>query len=318
MGTSSAEIAAELRAQIFAGELRPGEMLPSAREITGTWNVAIATASRVHALLRSEGLATPVPGVGTVVATTAPGARGGRSSRDAPQHPQRRQHVQRPVPEADDAVAERIVTAAVSIADVEGIDSLSMRRVSNVVHMGSATLYRFYPSQEHLLFAMMDRALRDWSAGDEVGTWREDLIRGHRELWRVFRRHPWLAPQLSVTRPQLVPAALVFAEWVIRTLTRAGISAEEAMETHILLFTQARGTAILLEPETEAESITGVDADTWIDERIDKLEQLSSNENHAALKSLIGSGYALDLDRAYERGLALMVDGIFSRLARTR
>ena len=99
---------------------------------------------------------------------------------------------------------------------------------------------------------------------------------------------------------------------------RAGISAEEAMETHILLFTQARGTAILLEPETEAESITGVDADTWIDERIDKLEQLSSNENHAALKSLIGSGYALDLDRAYERGLALMVDGIFSRLARTR
>lgn len=71
-------------------------------------------------------------------------------------------------------------------------------------------------------------------------------------------------------------------------------------------------------PETEAESITGVDADTWIDERIDKLEQLSSNENHAALKSLIGSGYALDLDRAYERGLALMVDGIFSRLARTR
>ncbi len=79
VGTSSAEIAAELRAQIFAGELRPGEMLPSAREITGTWNVAIATASRVHALLRSEGLATPVPGVGTVVATTAPGARGGRS-----------------------------------------------------------------------------------------------------------------------------------------------------------------------------------------------------------------------------------------------
>ena len=87
--------------------------------------------------------------------------------------------MQRPVPEADDAVAERIVTAAVSIADVEGIDSLSMRRVANVVHMGSATLYRFYPSQEHLLFAMMDRALRDWSAGDEVGTWREDLIRGH-------------------------------------------------------------------------------------------------------------------------------------------
>ncbi|MGK4219532.1 hypothetical protein, partial [Kocuria marina] len=78
---------------------------------------------------------------------------------------------------------------------------------------------------------------------------------------------------------------------------------------------QARATPSFVK---SPESITGVDADTWIDERIDKLEQLSSNENHAALKSLIGSGYALDLDRAYERGLALMVDGIFSRLARTR
>ena len=80
MGTSSADIAAQLRARILSGQLRPGDMLPSAREITREWSVAIATASRVHALLRSEGLAEPLPGVGTVVA--APGARA-RSHRAA-------------------------------------------------------------------------------------------------------------------------------------------------------------------------------------------------------------------------------------------
>lgn len=225
--------------------------------------------------------------------------------------------MQGPVREADDAVAKRIVIAAVSIADVEGTNSLSMRRVANAVQMSPSTLHRFYPNQRHLLSAMMDRALGEWSAGEQGATWRDNLIHGHRELWRVFRRHPWLAPELSVTRPQLIPAALLFAEWAIQTLTLAGIGTEKALETHILLFTQARGTAILLEPEAEAESITGVDADTWIDNRIDALHELSSSESHPALRSLIGSGYALDIDRAYERGLALMVEGIASRLART-
>ena len=67
--------------------------------------------------------------------------------------------MQGPVREADDAVAKRIVIAAVSIADVEGTNSLSMRRVANAVQMSPSTLHRFYPNQRHLLSAMMDRAL---------------------------------------------------------------------------------------------------------------------------------------------------------------
>src|SRR5699024_12595119 len=113
---------------------------------------------------------------------------------------------------------------------------------------------------------MMESALGEWSTVGGHGDWRDRLIQGHRELWKVFRRHQWLAPQLSVTRPQLLPAALAFAEWTMQTLGRAGLSSEEAFEAHLLLFTQVRGTAVLLEPETEAEFASGVDADTWIEE----------------------------------------------------
>lgn len=313
MGTSSAEIAAELRRQILNGELQPGESLPSARDITRRWNVAIATASRVHALLRAEGLASPVPGVGTIVARTGSGpADRLRPASRGPQPPQRRPG------ESDSAAAERIVTAAVSIADAEGIEALSMRRIVHAVQMPPATLKRLSRGKDVLLSDMMERVLNEWDPGAQDGTWRENLITGHRGLWRVFRRHPWLASQLSVTRPQLIPAALDFAEWAIRTLSQAGIAPADSMETHILLFTQARGTAILLEPEAEAESDTGIDADTWIDDHMDTLKELSSTRNHAVLNSLIGSGYALDLDRAYERGLALMVEGIAARLTATR
>jgi DNA-binding GntR family transcriptional regulator len=61
-------IAAQIRERIRAGELRPGDRIPSVRTIIDTENVSSATATRVAAVLREEGLATSVPGVGTVVA----------------------------------------------------------------------------------------------------------------------------------------------------------------------------------------------------------------------------------------------------------
>jgi DNA-binding GntR family transcriptional regulator len=72
-GPPYARIAAELRGQIERGELQPGQRVPSTREITGRWGVAMATATKVLAALRQDGLVHPVPGVGTVVSDTATG-----------------------------------------------------------------------------------------------------------------------------------------------------------------------------------------------------------------------------------------------------
>lgn len=63
------QIARRIRADIESGALVEGDAVPSAREITATWGVALATATKVHARLRSEGLVRAVPGVGTVVAS---------------------------------------------------------------------------------------------------------------------------------------------------------------------------------------------------------------------------------------------------------
>jgi len=62
------QIAGRIRAEIVSGRLTEGATVPSAREIARTWGVAMATATKVLATLRSEGLVRPVTGVGTVVA----------------------------------------------------------------------------------------------------------------------------------------------------------------------------------------------------------------------------------------------------------
>ena len=56
MASPSERIAADLRARIARGELAVGERVPSTREITREWGVAIATATRALSVLREEGL----------------------------------------------------------------------------------------------------------------------------------------------------------------------------------------------------------------------------------------------------------------------
>ncbi|WP_433376973.1 GntR family transcriptional regulator [Streptosporangium sp. CA-115845] len=59
-------IAAQIRARIESGEIRPGDRIPSVREIMRDEGVSTATATRVAAVLRAEGYAESVPGVGTL------------------------------------------------------------------------------------------------------------------------------------------------------------------------------------------------------------------------------------------------------------
>ncbi|AXQ57792.1 MULTISPECIES: GntR family transcriptional regulator [Streptomyces] len=63
-----AEIAAHYRRQIESGELRPGDTLPSLRQVCDQFGVAHTTANRAFKRLKMEGLTLPRPGVGTVVA----------------------------------------------------------------------------------------------------------------------------------------------------------------------------------------------------------------------------------------------------------
>ncbi|MFI7275084.1 winged helix-turn-helix domain-containing protein [Streptomyces sp. NPDC049879] len=72
-----AEIAGHFRQLISAGELRPGQQLPTVQEVMGTWDVSIATATRAYKVLRAEGLTMPAPGLGQWWPLAAPRSRRG-------------------------------------------------------------------------------------------------------------------------------------------------------------------------------------------------------------------------------------------------
>src|SRR5262249_35638332 len=113
-------IAGEIRARIAGHELRPGDPVPSARGISREWGGALATATKVPATLNAEGVTRSLPGRGTVVAGPAVPARpGDLAARGAHRN------------EGDpDLTRERIVAAAIRVADAEGLAQLSMRRIA--------------------------------------------------------------------------------------------------------------------------------------------------------------------------------------------
>jgi AcrR family transcriptional regulator len=236
----------------------------------------MATASKVLAALKDEGLVRTRPGMGTVVAGQRP-SRPRASAR---------------VRDTDAALSKgRIVASATDVADKEGLNSLSMRRVAVELDVATMSLYRHVTDKDDLLNAMVDAAFAEWqlpppTAGDR---WQEILAKAALELWQIFRRHPWLAPAYSLTRPLVVPSGLAYTERVLATLLGRGLQPATAFSMHLILFNYIRGFATSLEMEATAEADTGVTADEWMDVQKPVLDAMLADHDLPAFRTVLDS-----------------------------
>jgi AcrR family transcriptional regulator len=292
-------IADEIRERIASGQLRPGDRVPSAREITREWSVAIATASRALATLGAEGLTEAVPGKGTVVAA-APARPTGAGRRATPTEPA--------------LGRDRIVRVAVEIADADGLAEVSMRRVATALDVATMSLYRHVANKDELIVHMIDAAIGEQPLPPPSGAgWRADLAAIARLQWAGYRRHPWLAPALSLTRPQLAPSAVRMADRVLGALAETRLPLPERLYVHLTLFSFIRGVAAAFEPEAQARRETGLSYDEWM------------QTQEATLAGMLPAGsplhqmtsqddFDLDLDQLFEYGLTRLLAGIAAQI----
>ena len=280
------DIAAQLRREIVDGELRPGDLVPSARAIRSRWQVALATASRVHALLRADGLVQSQPGVGVVVV-----------ERSAAQPPARLQ-------------VGVLVATAVTIADHEGMEAVSFRRLGTELAAAPMSLHRLAASKDELVTAMLETVLGEWQPPRiDAGTdWRERVEAGCRGMWGVLRRHPWAGGAITLNRPQVLVAGIGWTEWHLAAPCDGGFDIEEAFDVHLAMFSFVRSLAIALEADIVAEAATGVDADEWVADRLPALRALATAGPYFA--RLADRDYEFTVDRLFDTGLRLMLDGL--------
>lgn len=288
-------IADSLRRRIEAGQLRPGDRVPSTRAIARKWKVALATAAHALNTLAAEGLLRSVPRVGTLVASSTP----------RPSPPNRG---------LGELGREAIIAAAVAIADGQGLPALSLRGVA--AHLGApvTSLYRHVNGKEELLRAMTDAVMAEDSLPTTPPTgWRAQLEVAARLQWSVLRRHPWLARLMSITRPRPLPNVIAHADWVLRALEGHGLDANRRMQLHIVLHAFIQGFAMNLETEADAAGETGISDSAWMDTQLADFTALAMTGRYPAFSSVMAElddGFELDLDQLFELALQTTLDGV--------
>jgi AcrR family transcriptional regulator len=90
-----------------------------------------------------------------------------------------------------------IAAAAVRIADAEGLDAVSMRRVAAELGCGTMSLYNYVPRKEDLYELMVDAAGGEHELWEPGGDWRADMLRVAHQTRALMHRHPWLPRLMS-------------------------------------------------------------------------------------------------------------------------
>lgn len=113
---------------------------------------------------------------------------------------------------------DAIATAAIALADVEGIGAVSMRAVATALGTSAGALYRYLSSRDDLLDLMTDRVIGELRPYPEAdGDWLDTmLLLAHRQL-ALYRLHPWLLD--VVHRASAVgPETLAWFDTCVRVL----------------------------------------------------------------------------------------------------
>lgn len=138
---------------------------------------------------------------------------------------------------------QRVVVEAVRLADREGVDGLSMRRLADALGAGAMTLYHYVASKDELLDALIDVVFEEIELPPEEADWQSAMRQRAVSARDVLRRHPW-AIGLMGSRTSPGPANLRHHEAVTACLRRAGFSIVMATHANWLLDSYVYGFAL--------------------------------------------------------------------------
>jgi AcrR family transcriptional regulator len=137
----------------------------------------------------------------------------------------------------------RILAAAVEIADGRGIGAITMRAVASRLGVKAMSLYNHVENKDDILDGIADLVAEEFDLPENAAHWREAMRRRAVSAHEVFGRHPW-APALFDSRQSSGPARLHYYNWVLGQLMTAGFSVDGAVRAFSLLDSYIYGFGI--------------------------------------------------------------------------
>lgn len=204
----------------------------------------------------------------------------------------------------DTLTRDRVLAAAVDLADREGIGAVSMRRLGQELGIEAMSLYTHVRSKEDLLDGMVDRVMAEVPSPADGDGWKSSLRRTILEARAALLRHPW-APDVIETRVQPGPATMRHYDRAMGILRDGGFSVE--LTHHALHLMGSRLLGFTRELFDDSPDMTPEQAATMA-------AQLAPVMPHVAEMALAathdGGLGGCDTDLEFAWSLELMLDGL--------
>lgn len=129
---------------------------------------------------------------------------------------------------------ERVLRAAMDLADESGIESITMRELGRRLGVEAASLYNHVAGKGDLLDGMVDLVVTEIDLSSDDVDWKEAMRRRAVSAREVFSHHRWAAGLID-SREGSGPSGLSYADRVLGTLLQAGFSAEIAANAFLAI-----------------------------------------------------------------------------------
>jgi AcrR family transcriptional regulator len=204
----------------------------------------------------------------------------------------------------------RIVRAAVELADADGLEALSMRRLAEHLGFTTMSLYRHVPGRAELVELMRDAVFAELPAreGPEAapGEWRAGLEAWARTHWELHLRHPWL---VTTDGSRRLPGPHILADYD-HALARAegtGLRPAESAQVVALLAGFVLSAARQVHEMLREERASGVSHVRWWHSQNRLVENMAS---YGAIARYGMSGAFDEPEDPFDFGLACTLDGV--------
>jgi AcrR family transcriptional regulator len=210
---------------------------------------------------------------------------------------------------------DAVVDAATELADAEGLDAVTMRRVAGALGVVPMTMYTYVPGKAELLDLMLDAAYARMPRTDTSGQpWRQRVTAVAAENRDLFAAHPWAAA-VSTARPPLGPGQMAKYEHELSAFDGLGLDdvAVDDCLAYLLSFVQASARAAAEAGQTERDS--AMDDEQWWAANAPLLARVFDADAYptaARIGAAAGAahGSAYHPGHAYEFGLQRVLDGL--------
>lgn len=209
---------------------------------------------------------------------------------------------------------ERIVDAAVELADAEGLAAVSMAAVASRLGYTPMSLYRYVTAKDDLVLLMQEEATGLPSEATRDGDWRRRLESLYREQVQRYMRHPWVL-DVPISGSPATPHSAAWMDAGLHALADTPLDFNERLSIVLLVTGCARWAGIVLAGYARAEREGRLRGDE-IAQREDALfRQLITADAYPDLRAAIEAGVFLDESDPFSFGLDRSLDGVAAYLA---